>query len=59
MAVKQKVERVFPPGYTNAGIGKINEYLLDGWIVKFITPVKTDQGGGIIHDYVIEKNTEE
>lgn len=54
--ITQRIERVYPPGYTGGGLGEINDLLEEGWIVKFITPVKTDASGGVIHDYVLEKD---
>lgn len=54
--ITQRIERVYPPGYTGVGLKEINGLLGEGWIVKFITPVRTDASGAVIHDYVLEKD---
>ena len=56
---RQKNIGVYPPGYTGNNFGVLNKLLDDGWEVRYITPVKTDRSGGVIHDYIIEKTFEE
>ena len=57
--IKQKLVRVYPPGYSGTGRKSLDEYLEYGWTVKYITPIKTEKNGGIIHDYIIEKTFED
>ena len=57
--IRQKNIRVYPPGYTGDNRNILNELLNDGWEVRYITPVKTDRSGGVIHDYIIEKTFRE
>lgn len=59
MKTEQMIFRLYPPGYTNNPISDMQKLLDNGWKVKHITPTKTDNTGGIIHDYILEREVEE
>lgn len=57
MKTEQTIFRLFPPGYTGTSYKDFKEMLANGWQVKFITPIQTEQGK-TTHDYILEREIE-
>jgi len=58
MKTEQMIFRLYPHGYTGNSLRELQLLLADRWHVKFITASKTDINGGIINDYILEREIE-
>lgn len=55
MTTEQTIFRLRPSGYTGDSLKEFRSLLLLGWHAKFITPIETNNQGGVTCDYILER----